>query len=583
MKRIFYFLSFLILWQLNCSLLPQKTKINIEYSPGAVTVITGQDKTVEVTITPQEVTGSLAASYVSENIEVATVDFSQSTVIVHGKKAGTTRVLSKIAGYSDFSFLVTVVDSTSATNSVQKYITSPKTTISIDTGHDTTITAELINGTPVEQNGLHWTASNPNIFTITGTGTSAIVTPVSPGSAEISISHPSAINTFTIYVKVNDAGSSISLSATGISLDVGGECQLKAYIPKASAAELNSITWSTVPETQNMITILGRGESVTLLGNNPGSVTVTARAPAGSAASCDVVVKEPKALILSPSILPLKVGDSGKITISKTPANMALTVNSTNPSIVTFCYDRENDEITVTALKEGTTSIQVTGGGLMTKTDCTVTQDRFFELDSQAINCQPDQAASLHYSVLPADENITWTVADPDVATISVNTAAQTVNITPQAEGTTTLTGRTAAGITRTANLNIWYSNIQINYAGAIIGGNSSQYAREKTYLDMVNLKIGLGDAVRFQVDLSFPQKGLRLNGPVVWTKSADFDKEIQMEELNSGRCLILTYKPGWTAHEQYKDGGTLSFTVNYGNGKSYTLTFALRIWIQIF
>jgi hypothetical protein len=359
-KNCFYSVLLILVLISQCSLLPQKTKIEkIEFAPMTAVVSPGGTTIVAVTIEPSKAAVENNIVYSVDNSNVADITYTNTSVMLLGKNLGTTRVDATVEGNKVASFLVTVVPPGNGDPETTKYITTSKNTVLMKIGVDTTLTAELVNGTPIEQQELSWTTTDAAVLSIMGNGSGVIVSPLAAGQTQILVKHPLSVNTCTINVKVDPISQPISLNKTGVSMIVGGEETLTATIQNGTTEDYNAIRWTKIPLDSNAITILGNGKSVTLLAANAGTLTVQARTQSGTVAYCDVLVTEPNSLEFSKQQIYMTPAEIGEFTYIVMPENAQITWMNSDPTIADISVDSALRKVTITPIIEG--KITITG------------------------------------------------------------------------------------------------------------------------------------------------------------------------------------------------------------------------------
>lgn len=490
------------------------------------------------------------------------------TAYVNAISQGYTTITASSPGCVSASCSVKV-DNPSQTGDLVKYIAVRETTVSLNKGSDYTLTAELVNASPAEQSLLSWEVSDPSIISITGQGSSVIVTPIASGNCAITISHPSATNDQDIYIKVSGQEASISLSSTGLTLLPGDENSLRASLVNGSLADFNTIRWTLDPPDSTCVSIVGLGSSITLIANTPGTATVKATLDSGASASCEVYIRENKSLAINPTVLSLKGGASSSVQLTKSPASLTPNISISNPSIATFSYDPVTGIINITGVSDGNTRLTATAGDLSASVNISVTVDKSFSVSTQSVNLNPLSPSTFTYSCVPHSQ-ITWTSSNPAAITVQDN-GAGTVTVRSTKEGEATITG-TVHGITRSLKAYSYYPNLSISIDHVHISGSNSEYYSKVSFTDNV---IHIADFVNSQLTLSFTQPGVIIHD-ISWTESLDFYSEIEHSVYPDGRKIDFKFEAGWTAYDEAKDCGALTVTIKYSNNKIFQQTFSI-------
>ena len=163
--------------------------------------------------------------------------------------------------------------------------------------------------------------------------------------------------------------SSVSVSPSSVSLQVGGSRQLSATVSPGNATD-RTVTWSS-----SDVSVASVSSSGVVKALKAGSATVTAKA-GGKSASASVVVKAAGSVTVPVSMVSVSgsrtvaAGSSVRLSATVSPANAtnkAVTWGSTNPKVATVSSDG-----TVTGVKAGSTRIVATAGNVSAAFDVSV-------------------------------------------------------------------------------------------------------------------------------------------------------------------------------------------------------------------
>lgn len=195
-----------------------------------------------------------------------------------------------------------------------------------------------------------WTSSNPSIATVAGTGTTATVTSVGPGTAQITASSGGQSGSATVTVTPPVTVTAVTVAPATLSLTgLGVTGQLTATVTtSAGVASAPTVTWTS--SNPSIATVAGTGTTATVTSVAPGSAQITASAGGQSGVAAVTVVPPAPALALSVSApqLAVQAGGpagqlvarlrrtnlSGAVTLSATGAPAGLVV-SFDPAVVT--------------------------------------------------------------------------------------------------------------------------------------------------------------------------------------------------------------------------------------------------------
>ena len=137
----------------------------------------------------------------------------------------------------------------------------------------------------------NWKSGTESVATVSGSGTTAIITPVASGSSKITVTTTEG-STFSFYVYV-------VIPATDLSVSCGDEIVINKNESKTITASLSPatttdiVTWTSSKDGIVSITTSGSGttQKATITGLANGSTTITATTASGLEASFDVEVQ----------------------------------------------------------------------------------------------------------------------------------------------------------------------------------------------------------------------------------------------------------------------------------------------------
>ena len=230
--------------------------------------------------------------------------------------------------------------------------------------------------------------------------------------------------------------SSVSLNTATVEMVEGDTYSLVATV-LPSNAEYEGISWAS---SNTSVASVNQG-TVTAL--KEGKTTITASA-GGKSATCSVAVSAKyiavTSITLDKSELSLKVGSSDVLTATVNPddaTDKGVKWSSSDASIVKV------DNGKVVAIKSGTATITATAGSC--SAECVITvpvETESISIDKTEISIAIGETATLTATITPADaadQTITWTSSNPDIASVENGTVkalkAGTATITAECSG----------------------------------------------------------------------------------------------------------------------------------------------------
>ncbi|MCD8294417.1 MAG: Ig-like domain-containing protein [Clostridia bacterium] len=321
-----------------------------------LTLFEGQSDTLTVTVEPADAN--------VQNVEWSTSDESVVTVTSSGYVTGVSAgeavvtVTTEDGGYSA-SCEITVSEV-----KVQAVTLSEKS-LMMNVGGTETLTAAISPADAKNQN-ISWSSSSEAVATVSD----GLVTAVSEGEAEITVTAEDGGLTAVCKVTVIIPVESVSLDKTALTLAVGDSGTLTATVLPADATD-KSVVWTSSDE--KVAVVFGTG---TVSAYAAGTATITATTVNGEkVASCEVTVEAKTVSVsgvhLNKTAISLEEGESETLTVTVLPnsaTDRSVSWSSSDETVVTVSEDG-----TVTAIAAGTATVTVTttdGGHTAT---CTVT------------------------------------------------------------------------------------------------------------------------------------------------------------------------------------------------------------------
>lgn len=316
-------------------------------------------------------------------------------------------------------------------------------------------------------NDLGCTLTNPNNVTVSS-GTFNVA---GYWKAKVYLlSNPSVYNEILIEVAVVPV-TGITLNTSTATVNIGETITLTPTISPSNATD-KTVTWSTSSSTYATVS------NGVVTGKAEGQVTITAKA-GNYSASCVVTVKSVKVtgVTMSPTSLSINIGETSTLSANISPANAtnkSVTWSSSN-SCVTI-----NANGVITGVSAGSATITVTtsdGGFTATcSVTCKAVAVTSITLSPESLSLYlGGSKASVTATVAPdnaTDKTVTWSIDKTSIATISAS--GSTVEVTPVAAGTATLTAKSGS-ITKTCAVTVSakasFEEAEISYGS---GTNSS-------------------------------------------------------------------------------------------------------------
>ncbi len=229
-------------------------------------------------------------SSMENNIAQGSTGTSDSMTITLKESDGSNPVQISLTGLRATAGNLTSFLPASAVNSIA--VTgvglAPGTLSLLEGGSAGSLTATVSPSSATNKN-VTWTSSDTQVATVTGSGQTAAVAPVSAGSAVITVTTVDGGYTGTCEVTVNESVhvTGVTVSPTSKSIKKKKTTTLTATVLPANAAN-KSVTWSS--DNPNIATVDENG--VVTAKNTPGSCTITVTTvDGGYTANCSITVQ----------------------------------------------------------------------------------------------------------------------------------------------------------------------------------------------------------------------------------------------------------------------------------------------------
>ncbi len=298
-----------------------------------------------------------------------------------------------------------------------------------------------------------WTSSNENIATVDANGN---VTGVKKGNVRINaVANDGSGVRANIGLKVTQGAEEIQLNTTELTVDAGG----KSAVLKATVLPKNTdnkkVAWTSSDESIATVNAQGR---VTGLALGDCEITCTSQSNGEVQAKATVHVQQPVTKLTFGEAPTVYTGETAQLTWTTEPAdasNPAVTFKSGSEKILTV---DANGVITgVKAGKTNVTAMTQDGSKRRAKIQIKVLQHvTGVHMKHKTAYIDLNSFSTASAVLEPKDasnQNMTWEVDDPSIATVKAGRNSSRVNITGRAKGETTVYGTTEDGGFKTSIL----------------------------------------------------------------------------------------------------------------------------------
>lgn len=377
----------------------------ITTTQNVVSVGQGSSKSLSVSMMNTSETVVSGYKFESENPVYASIlSQSGSTCVIKGNEIGTTRikVTNDKCSYPLY-IIVQVVDPIAAASCPYIQVTQPVLNL-IESTTWTTVTGELVGGSPDDQKGILWTSSDNTILEAYGQNGVGKVRAKTSGICYLTVSHPKAPYEQRILCICDKAASrdySISLSSPNI-LSIkpnAGDQAITATLVNGTNADKNNFNWSL--DVYNIVSLTYSGNQAVITPLQEGTCTLTVSHPKSP--------YDQKIVIKVQSYDSFNFASTNKTIVAGTTnfINMQVPASSVKTHIV---YSTSNEKICTIS---GTSSVaQLTG---IASGTCTVKA----QLIATATNVVQAESDMLVY-VSPADSDAVYISGSPTVYTIEM-------------------------------------------------------------------------------------------------------------------------------------------------------------------
>ncbi len=224
------------------------------------------------------------------------------------------------------------------------------TYLSLNKGSEVLLTIE---GEGQAIHGFDWVCADTGVASFLGSGSTAVITGVSPGLTTIQAVHNELNITLECVVRVVGSEPSLYFSPAGYVVNQGQSLSLRVLVDQLNPKEVSAITWKS---SSPVATIIGTGQKAIVEAIGVGSVTITATyPPLGLSASAEVMVKQPEYyLSISDTLLSIDSGNTTQISVR----------TNANPSSVQWAVE-DSEIVSLTANRERATLLAQESGVTM--------------------------------------------------------------------------------------------------------------------------------------------------------------------------------------------------------------------------
>ena len=394
-----------------------------------VQVAPNQTLKIGATVSPGAATNK-AVIWSSADAAIAEVG-SDGTII--GRSVGTTTVtVTTVDGAKTAALTVKVAIPVEGVSFADQ-------SVRLKRGTETYLTANVVPSNATVKD-LHWYSSDPSVVSI-GWWNSLEANKV--GSATITVVSQDGALRASVEVTVYAPVAGIAISEPTAILMPGETAQLHHSFVPVDPTD-TAVTWTSTDASVATVSATG---SITAVSVGTATISVTSH-DGGKIASIPVRVSTSvESVSLDADAFTVGVGGARRLVATVLPSNASLarvTWSSSDPAVASVGPDG-----TVTGLSTGTSTITVTttDGSFTATSVATVGEARpvtAVSLDETDLWMTLDSTSSLRATISPADASntsITWSSADPSVATVDANGL-----IISTGRGTTTITATTVDG-----------------------------------------------------------------------------------------------------------------------------------------
>ncbi len=397
-----------------------------------------------------------SAQWTSSDATVATISMAQATIGLASSAGTGTATITANSGAVAGTATLTVTPAAL----ISIAVTPPSPAITLGQSQQFTETGTYTDSSSKDiTTNVTWSTSNALVAIISNqTGSNGLATSSGAGSTVITAAMGSVSATATLSVGVPQLVSITVTPATPI-IPLGTNQQFAAtgtYTDNSTANLTNSVTWSSSNTSVAPVNNSGMAASL-----SEGSTTITASLDAISGGTVlTVVAPAITAVQISPSNPSVPLGMTQQFTATAVYNNSStqdVTSSATWASLTTMVAAISNTGL-ATSVAQGSTTIQVTYGGLSASTTLTVTAPGLVSIAVTPTSATASAGSYVRFTATGTYTNssqanisnlVSWSSSGNSVATVDTTGLASTV--TP---GTVTITAASGA-ISGTASLTV--------------------------------------------------------------------------------------------------------------------------------
>ena len=293
MKKVLVVLTAIVMMGLGAKSVAAATEVPITKVtfPTAITVYTGETKTLTVGANPTNTTYKTAITwkvddqgfFTSKVNGTGTKANQASSISITGKKACTTgTVKASIKVYdSTGKYIKTYAGTCKVTVKAAvalKSISLSKTSATVNVGSSLTLGVNYNPTNTTVAKNVTWTSSNTKVATVAG----GKVVAKAPGT--VTVTAKVGGKSATCKVTVKAPITSVKLSKTSATINVGSNLGLSVTYSPANTTDSKTITWTS---SNTAVATVSKG---TITGKKAGTATITAKM-GSKTATCKITVK----------------------------------------------------------------------------------------------------------------------------------------------------------------------------------------------------------------------------------------------------------------------------------------------------
>ena len=267
----------------TCKVTVKPAPTSVKTSPTALTLGKGESYTIKESTSSGSYANNANLKWTSSNTSVVTV-----------KKGSGNEAVLKATGQGTANVKITLYNGKTATCkvTVKPAPTSVKvnpTSLTLGKGEGYTISASTSSGSYANNANIKWTSTNTKVVTVKkGSGNKAELKAVGKGTANVKITLYNG-KTATCKVTVKPAPTSVKVSPSSVTLDVGKSYTVSEITNSGSYANAANLKWTST-NTKVVTVKKGSGNKAVLKAVGTGTANVKITLFNGKTATCKVTV-----------------------------------------------------------------------------------------------------------------------------------------------------------------------------------------------------------------------------------------------------------------------------------------------------